>query len=156
MEKIITAEELMKEFEASARMLTEVNLTETELENIYKFRLCDTPTIMDSLIIKNPLVQAELSSLLWDNAEFNLLYRGSKDGFTHQAFHSKCDKQGPTIVIIRSHHDKTFGGFTDISWHMGAGSLKQKSRSFLFSLRKDRRFEVMLHVKGKTEIKCHT
>ena len=56
MEKTITADELMKEFESSAKILTEVDLTETELESIHKFRLCDVPVIMDSLIVRNPLM----------------------------------------------------------------------------------------------------
>ena len=45
-----------------------------------------------------------------------LIYRGSKDGFTADVFHSKCDHKGPTLAVILSEHGKIFGGFTDIEW----------------------------------------
>ena len=32
----------------------------------------------------------------------DLLYRASRDGFTGQAFHSKCDGKGNTISIIKN------------------------------------------------------
>ena len=31
-----------------------------------------------------------------------LCYKATRDGFDSQSFHSKCDNQGPTIVVIRS------------------------------------------------------
>ena len=47
---------------------------------------------------------------------FKLIYRGSKDGFTAVVFHSKCDKMGPTLIIIKSEFELIFGGYTDIDW----------------------------------------
>lgn len=41
-----------------------------------------------------------------------LLYRASEHGFTYSAFHDKCDNKGPTISLIKSEHEKVFGGFT--------------------------------------------
>jgi hypothetical protein len=46
-----------------------------------------------------------------------LIYRGSRDGFKAAVFHSKCDKKGPTLIIIKSEFGKIFGGFTDIEWN---------------------------------------
>ena len=54
--------------------------------------------------------------LLPKKYKINLIYRGSEDGFTAAVFHSKCDKKGPTLVIIQSEHKKIFGGYTDIDW----------------------------------------
>ena len=54
--------------------------------------------------------------LLPKKYEIKLIYRGSEDGFTAAAFHSKCDKKGPTLAIIKSKKGKTFGGYTDIEW----------------------------------------
>ena len=45
-----------------------------------------------------------------------LLYRGSKDGFTAASFHQKCDNKGPNISIIKSEHGLIFGGYTSLSW----------------------------------------
>ena len=50
------------------------------------------------------------------NAKFKLLYKGSRDGFFSQVFHSKCDNQGATLTIIRSEHGKVFGGYASRPW----------------------------------------
>ena len=34
--------------------------------------------------------------------KFELLFKGSRDGFDSQQFHQKCDGQGPTITIVKS------------------------------------------------------
>jgi BTB/POZ domain-containing protein KCTD9 len=33
-----------------------------------------------------------------------------------QYFHSHCDHKGPTLTIIRSHHNYLFGGYSPIPW----------------------------------------
>ena len=45
-----------------------------------------------------------------------LLYRGTRDGFHANDFHSKCDNQGATLTIIKSEHNQVFGAFTSQSW----------------------------------------
>lgn len=47
---------------------------------------------------------------------FELLWQGSKVGFSSAAFHKRCDDQGPTLTIIESDNDCIFGGFTTSSW----------------------------------------
>ena len=41
-----------------------------------------------------------------------LLYSGSRDGFTGADFHRMCDNKGPTFIVIRSAAplDNVFGG----------------------------------------------
>jgi len=61
------------------------------------------------------------------------LYVASKDGDSVATFHSKCDDQGPTVVIVQTTTDAVFGGYTDMSWkHKGWVTSKT---SFLFRLR---------------------
>mmetsp|Transcript_19548 Transcript_19548/g.46883 ORF Transcript_19548/g.46883 Transcript_19548/m.46883 type:complete len:159 (-) Transcript_19548:142-618(-) len=36
------------------------------------------------------------------DGDFNLLYRGSRDGLFNADFHSKCDNQGCTLTIIET------------------------------------------------------
>ena len=48
------------------------------------------------------------------NIKFELIYRGSKDGFKVDSFHKKCDGQGKTVSIVKS-KGNIFGGFTDLS-----------------------------------------
>lgn len=65
--------------------------------------------------------------------KFKLLYRGSRDGFRAHNFHSRCDKKGPTVVIIQSDHGKIFGGFAGASW-TSTSTYVSSQDSFLFSL----------------------
>ena len=44
-------------------------------------------------------------------------------GFKAQAFHSRCDNQGPTLTIIKSGMGKVFGAYTDIAWTKNGGEV---------------------------------
>jgi hypothetical protein len=46
-----------------------------------------------------------------------LLYRATSDGFTSQAFHSKCDGIGNTITIIKNNLNYVFGGYVSSAWN---------------------------------------
>lgn len=65
--------------------------------------------------------------------KFKLLYKGSKDGFTGDAFHKKCDEAKPTITIVRSTNKKVFGGYSDVTWG-GPNNYKNTANSWLFSM----------------------
>ncbi len=70
----------------------------------------------------------------FDNkTEFKLLYRATRDGFSAEAFHSKCDKIPKTLTLIKV-KDKPhiFGGYTEATWE-GSG-YKQDQNAFIFSL----------------------
>ena len=45
-----------------------------------------------------------------------LIFRGSRDGFTGEAFHRLCDNSPNTISIIKSTEGKIFGGFASFKW----------------------------------------
>jgi hypothetical protein len=73
---------------------------------------------------------------------FNLVYRASEDGDKAADFHSKCDKIGPNITLIKTKKGYVFGGFTFKNWeHMprdidpnkpNLGSASRDSRAFGF------------------------
>ena len=46
-----------------------------------------------------------------EDVRFDLLFRGTRDGFTSESFISKCVNQGPTVFIVKSEKGKVFGGF---------------------------------------------
>ena len=73
-----------------------------------------------------------LFSLVKHKTDF-LLYRGSRDGFTPLAFHSRCDGKSNTVTIIKSSLNKTFGGYTSKPWKSDF-SYSYDSDAFLFSL----------------------
>ena len=71
--------------------------------------------------------------------KFELLWKGSRDGFKAATFHSKCDGKGATVTVIKSQHDQIFGGFTSESWGFaGTGDPKDKKdpTAFIYSLTK--------------------
>jgi len=73
------------------------------------------------------------------NKKWTLLLRASRDGYTVQAFHNKCNNKAPTIVIIHSNNNHVFGGFTPISWDSSNTSKVEDTKaSFLFLLRSQR------------------
>ena len=64
--------------------------------------------------------------------EFSLLYRGSRDGQMAEAFHSKCDNKGCTLIVIETTCGKVFGGYSNTVWS-SAGWAKD-TKAFLFAL----------------------
>lgn len=65
--------------------------------------------------------------------EFKLLYRGSRDGFGADDFHSKCDNRPNTVTVIKTTKDYIFGGYTQIDWGSNEG-YHVDTKAFLFSL----------------------
>ncbi|UZO18923.1 uncharacterized protein OCT59_010230 [Rhizophagus irregularis] len=64
--------------------------------------------------------------------KFNLLLRGTRDGFDPDMFHQLCDEKGATISIARIKDSKQIvGGYNPLSWNSN-GSYMNTSESFLF------------------------
>jgi hypothetical protein len=77
---------------------------------------------------------------------FELLWRGSRDGFRADDFHRRCDWHSNTLSIILDARGHVFGGFTPSQWEprkwngqFGEGDNRAKAdrslRSFLFTLK---------------------
>jgi len=91
-------------------------------------------TKIDSKILNNKgfgIIQGFLNDE-YREPIFDIIYRGSKDGFTAQDFYQNCPK-GPTVLLIRSAKKKVFGGFTDADW-IADESYQKSNKSFLFSM----------------------
>jgi hypothetical protein len=68
------------------------------------------------------------------NDKFTLLYRGSRDGFGSNDFHSKCDGHANTLTILKAKQTSfIFGGFTTVGWDSSSGD-KSDPNAFIFSL----------------------
>lgn len=89
--------------------------------------------------------------------KLDLVYRGTRDGFSSDAFHSKCDGKVNTLSIIKSEHDNIFGAFTTKAWHSYDGYLSDPD-TFIFSLvnKDDRPFKVMAVKNGYNAIRCYS
>ncbi|XP_069497739.1 interferon-induced protein 44-like [Ambystoma mexicanum] len=86
--------------------------------------------------IRSKLLKHEEKQLcqLFGNTRLCLLYKGSNHGFTAQAFHWKCDGQGPTLVIGYNNLGCIFGGFSDIGFK-SQQTLLRDEKAFLFCLK---------------------
>jgi hypothetical protein len=74
-----------------------------------------------------------MKSWIGSNIKFELIYRGSRDGFTAHKFHELCDNQGATICLIKSEHEKVFGGYSSVSWESD-NTFHSDDKAFIFSL----------------------
>ena len=69
---------------------------------------------------------------LIDGRSLELIYRGTRDGFKFSDFHAKCDFIPNTLTVIKSEHNKIFGGYTSMTWD-GQGQ-KTDPSAFIFSI----------------------
>ena len=66
---------------------------------------------------------------------FELLYRGTRDGFGADDFHRLCDNKGKTLVIVKNTSGHVFGGFASISWESPSSWTNKKAPcSFIYTL----------------------
>ena len=70
---------------------------------------------MDSLILER---EKNLGKVLgeWTGKKWKIQYRGSRDGFSSQNFHSLCDHKGEALFIAEDVNGYIFGGYTKIGW----------------------------------------
>jgi hypothetical protein len=68
--------------------------------------------------------------------KWRLLYRGSRDGFDADDFHSKCDGHTNTLTIYQASATSfIFGAFASVDWESSYyGYYKTDPNAFLFSL----------------------
>jgi hypothetical protein len=94
------------------------------------------PSLFDSNIIKDAGVCDVLHEWLEEDnqdGEFSLLYRGTRDGLTNIAFHSKCDNKGCTLTVIETTCGNVIGGYSNTAW-LSTGVYKVANKAFLFAL----------------------
>jgi hypothetical protein len=71
-----------------------------------------------------------------------LLYRATRDGFTAEAFHLKCDEKPNTVTIIKNNLNCVFGGCVFDGYTTSKARSDRKSgwcadlKAFIFSLRR--------------------
>jgi len=64
--------------------------------------------------------------------EFNLILRGSRDGFDPKSFHNKCDNKGANIIVIKiKNSNQIVGGYNPLDW--SGMCWKNTPDSFIFS-----------------------
>lgn len=95
--------------------------------------------LTESRLIKSNILSSEQAKELMkicnfaEDQKWFLIYRGSRDGFGAQDFHSKCDGVAKTLTVIKTANGNIFGGYTETSWSQ-TGTYKSDPNSFIFSL----------------------
>ena len=101
---------------------------------------------MDSTILDNNKKAINLQKLIKfpTTKKWKLKYRATKDGFSKENFHSKCDGTANTLTIIKSTNGNIFGGFTEKAWNSTSGRVLDP-KAFVFSLvnKENKPFKVM-------------
>ena len=62
-----------------------------------------------------------------------LLYKATRDGFSAQDFHKKCNNQGETWTIVEEDKGNVFGGYASVSWK-GVDGFVGDSSAYVFTL----------------------
>ncbi|GES76346.1 carbohydrate-binding module family 13 protein [Rhizophagus clarus] len=104
------------------------------------------PRNIDSKIITHPHAELilkwvdklDITDKLTSSYEFNLLFRGSRDGFTRDKFHEICDNKSPTVTIIKvEDSNEILGGYNPVEWKSNSSYGITKD-SFIFSFDNNR------------------
>ena len=80
------------------------------------------------------------------NFRLNLLYKASRDGFSHLDFKEKCYGKQNTFVIAVTNYDMVIGGYTPLAWehtdeHMYVRDESEKS--FLFNINRKEKLKII-------------
>uniref|UniRef100_A0A8C2AVA0 TLDc domain-containing protein n=2 Tax=Cyprinus carpio TaxID=7962 RepID=A0A8C2AVA0_CYPCA len=87
---------------------------------------------MNSLTSKLTEEQRKQLCALLGNVELSLLYKASVHGYQASAFHQKCDRQGPTLLVAYNRSGYIFGGYTSVEYARSGQYITDKE-AFLFS-----------------------
>ena len=124
------------------------------LENNYN-KSKENNTKIDSMIIKDNELNLIESGIRHNFNKgiknYELLIRGSRDGFDANDFHNKCDNKNFTVAFIETSDGKRFGGFTEETWDQSS-HWKYGPKSFIFSF--DNK-EIYYVKKGYNSIYCY-
>ena len=88
----------------------------------------------DSLIL-NENERLNLEGMA-DSKGCEFVYRASRDGFTTEALHSKCNYKPNLVSIIRNDLNYVFGGYTSVAWNRTSG-WNRDPKAYIFSLRRN-------------------
>ena len=93
---------------------------------------------------QNHIINWILEKINKDDIEFKIIFRMNENNYKSEDFHKACDNQGPTLVLIKTKTQRTFGGFTPLNWNKTGGAIKDESnQTFIFSLDNYKKFNIL-------------
>lgn len=97
------------------------------------------PPPLTAGLLSDSAIASEFESTIKDwlpsAKKFELLYRGSRDGFNYAGSHSQLVGRSPTFFLVQTVNDAIFGGYAVCAWPSNGWITDDTLRSFLFSLR---------------------
>ncbi|GBC41247.2 carbohydrate-binding module family 13 protein [Rhizophagus irregularis DAOM 181602=DAOM 197198] len=92
-------------------------------------------------LISKWINRLEIMDKLNSPYKFQLLFRGSRDGFSGEKFHETCDNRYRTVTVIKAKDsNEILGGYNPVEWRSD-GSYGTTKDSFIFSFDNDDRIE---------------
>ncbi|XP_056112492.1 interferon-induced protein 44-like isoform X9 [Rhinichthys klamathensis goyatoka] len=84
--------------------------------------------------LTSDLTEEKINQLcgLLGNVELTLLYKASVHGYNASAFHQRCDRQGPTLLVAYNSVGYIFGGYTSVEYAQSGQQITDPD-IFLFS-----------------------
>ncbi|KAL0160278.1 hypothetical protein M9458_044003 [Cirrhinus mrigala] len=95
-----------------------------------KVRKVSTETLTSNL----PEERREQLCASLGNVELTLLYKASVHGYQASAFHKRCDRQGPTLLVAYNRSGYIFGGYTSVDYARSGREITDEE-AFLFSFK---------------------
>ena len=136
-DKKCSMNELEKNTEYNVRARCVVGELQGIWSGVANFKTKNVQVKIDSAILSAEANGKAFKEILREwcrKADFELLYRGSRDGFKSSDFHKMCDNKGKTLVLVKNTSGHVFGGFASVPWGGINASYKQAPGSFLFTL----------------------
>ncbi|XP_067271949.1 interferon-induced protein 44-like [Pseudorasbora parva] len=87
---------------------------------------------MDSLTSNLPEDKKKQLCALLGNVELTLLYKASVHGYNASAFHQRCDRQGPTLLVAYNLSGYIFGAYTSVDYAQTGRDITD-DEAFLFN-----------------------
>ena len=146
-EKEINKDEIIQELIiANTNLIKKVDNLEKEIKEIKEIlELNNIKKIYKKRIDSSIIYTKEENNFIIDsigkqNLEFEKIYKMSVDG-DREAFHKKCDNQGPTLCLFKiKDKDIRYGGFASVSWDTNSNE-KRDQNAFIFSINKKKMFK---------------
>ena len=115
---------------------------------IVKFKegLCDMSNILNNDFNKQKSIINWIREKINKNhpLQFKLIFKMEENKTKSEEFHKACDKQGPTLVLIKTKTQRIFGGFTPLDWGKTGGGIKDESnQTFIFSLNLNKKYDLL-------------
>lgn len=91
------------------------------------------PSVMSAVTSRLSKHQHKMLLSLLGHVRLHLLYKASIHGFTAVAFHNRCDKQGPTVIVAYNAAGFVFGAYTSKDYTQSEHNVSDEE-AFLYSI----------------------